>query len=211
MMRTLVLNFIACLVFAGVTHGQSTDPLQFEGQLWGGLCASQVHGDGISGFNKFGATGGVGVKVWRGDEDRRVSGLILFTQKGSRRVPNTKQGDFDTWRYRFTYIDLPLIREWQFSGGWWVGIGLQPSYLIKGEEDFYAGGYTDLTYVDLKPWDIGGVVTAGLPWTDRAALEIRLSQSLLPISEQPEQPVVRFDNFMMNLAIQVAASIHIGG
>lgn len=211
MMRGRLLSLIAGLVMASGAFGQSTDPLQFQGTLWGGICASQVHGDGISGFNKFGGTGGLGVKVWRGAGDRRVSGLILYTQKGSRRVPNTKQGDFDTWRYRFTYIDLPVVREWTFSGGWWFGIGMQPSFLIKGEEDFYAAGYTDLTYVDLNPWDIGGVVTAGLPWTDRAALEIRLSQSLLPISEQPEQPIVRFDNFMMNMAIQVAASIAIGG
>lgn len=209
-MRSLGLGLILSWSFVGGVAGQSEEPLRFQGNLWGGLCASQVHGDGISGFNKFGGTGGLGVKVWLGDVDRRVSGLILYTQKGSRRVPNTKQGDFETWRYRFTYIDLPVVREWGFSGGWWFGLGLQPSYLLKGEEDFYAAGYTDLTYVDLKPWDLCGVVTAGLPWTDKAALEIRLSQSLLPISEQPEQPIVRFDNFMMNLAIQVAASLAIG-
>ena len=47
-------------------------------------------------------------------------------------------------------------------------------------------------------------------WSDKVALEVRLSQSLLPISERPDQPVQRWDNFMMNMAIQWMVTWRLG-
>ena len=47
-------------------------------------------------------------------------------------------------------------------------------------------------------------------WSDKAALEVRLSQTLLPISERPDQPVQRWDNFMMNMAIQWMVTWQLG-
>jgi hypothetical protein len=37
-------------------------------------------------------------------------------------------------------------------------------------------------------------------------LEVRLSQSIVPIAPRPPSPVPRYDNFMMNLCIQVLGS-----
>lgn len=202
------IAFSALLVWASLLSAQES--LKFQGHLLIGGCAAQVHGDGISGFNKLGATAGIGVDVWRGDGDRRWSWDMLYTQKGSRRVPNPKAGDYNTWRYRFTYLDLPVVRTWHFDTDWWFGLGLQPSVLLAGEEDFYQNGFTELTYVDLRPWDIGGVVSVGISWGEHFGLEARLGQSLLPISEQPEQPIQRFDNFMMNMAVQFAVRWSMG-
>lgn len=207
------VHWVSGFWFVGLVQlgfGQGQEPLHFQGQLMGGVCASQIHGDGISGFNKFGLSGGVGIRVWRKDERRQIAAAIAFTQKGSRRVPNPKQNDYHTWRYRFTYIDVPILMHWHNPSGWWVGLGLQPSVLIGAEEDFNATGYSELTYVELYPWDLGGVAVAGVEWFDNLSLEMRLSQSLLPISPRPETPIIQFDNFMMNMAVQIMVSLQIG-
>jgi len=177
------------------------DPLRFTARLHGGFSATQVHGDQISGFNKFGLSAGASLHIRRRPR-QGVQWGIFYTQKGSRRVPDTKNGDFNSWRYRFTYIDLPLTKVWNPDPMWWWGVGLQPSLLVSGEEDFYGNGYSELTYLELNPIDWGGILQAGYAWDERKAIEVRLTQSLLPISERPDQPVQRWDNFMMNMALQ---------
>ena len=82
--------------------------------------------------------------------------------------------------------------------------------LVAAEEDFYGNGYSELSYLQLNTVDVGGVVQAGYAWSEKTALEVRLSQSLLPISERPEQPVQRWDNFMMNMAIQWMVTWRLG-
>jgi hypothetical protein len=82
--------------------------------------------------------------------------------------------------------------------------------LVAAEEDFYGNGYSELSYLELNAVDVGGVVQAGYVWSENTALEVRLSQSLLPISERPDQPVQRWDNFMMNMAIQWMVTWRLG-
>lgn len=185
------------------------DPLRFSARLHGGFSATQVHGDQISGFNKFGLCAGATIDIRR-SERQGVQWGILYTQKGSRRVPDTKNGDYNSWRYRFTYIDLPLIRAWNPAPDWWWGVGIQPSVLVSAEEDFYGNGYSELSYLKLNTVDVGGVLQAGYAVSEASAVEVRLSQSLLPISERPDQPVQRWDNFMMNMAIQWMVTLSLG-
>jgi hypothetical protein len=82
--------------------------------------------------------------------------------------------------------------------------------LVAAEEDFYGNGYSELSYLRLNAVDVGGLLQAGYTWSEKTALEVRLSQSLLPISERPEQPVQRWDNFMMNMAIQWMVTWRLG-
>lgn len=199
-LRTALPAFLLMAASCTVSTAQD-DPLKFSARLHLGFSAAQVHGDQISGFNKFGISTGATIDVRRNARDG-VQWGILYTQKGSRRVPDTRNGDFNSWRYRFTYIDLPLLRTWSPSTAWWWGAGLQPSILVSAEEDFYGNGYSELSYLELNAVDLGGVLQAGYHWSDNASLEVRLSQSLLPISERPDQPILRWDNFMMNMAIQ---------
>ena len=211
MARTLLAFLPALLLASGsVAHATAQEePLTFSARLHLGFSASQVHGDQISGFNKFGLSTGASVDMHRNGRDGVQFGLF-YTQKGSRRVPDTKNGDFNSWRYRFTYIDLPLIRTWNPSPDWWWGAGLQPSVLVSAEEDFYGNGYSELSYLELNSIDLSGVLQAGYQLSENAALEVRLSQSLLPISERPDQPILRWDNFMMNMAIQWMVTWRLG-
>jgi hypothetical protein len=198
-----------CLISASTQMIQAQeDALRFAGRIHAGLSTTQVHGDQISGFNKFGYTAGASVDVRRKASSGVQFGMFL-TQKGSRRVPDTKNGDYNTWSYRFTYIDLPLTRTWD-TKDWRISVGVQPSILVRGEEDFYGAGFTELTYLELLPIDLGAVATAGWKFNPLMSLEVRLSQSLMPISERPNQPVQRWNNFMMNMAIQWMVTLSFG-
>ena len=211
MNKLIPILSIVCFCFLSTskqTIQAQEDPLKFTARIHGGLSTTQVHGDQISGFNKFGYTAGASVDVRRKANSGVQFGMLL-TQKGSRRVPDTKNGDYNTWSYRFTYIDLPLMRTWD-TPDWWIGVGVKPSILVRGEEDFYGVGFTELTYLELLPIDIGAVATAGWKFNPLMSLEVRLSQSLMPISERPDQPVQRWNNFMMNMAIQWMATFSFG-
>ncbi len=196
----VVSSFV--VVLGGIT---AQAPLRFKGSLYAGICTSQIHGDGVAGFNKWGITAGPLLEISR-DNQRWEWGLI-YTQKGSRRVPNPKAGDYNTWRYRFTYLDIPIARLWDPQDWWWFGVGIQPSVLLNAEEDFFSTGYTPLTTPSLKRYDLGLMAIAGVQYTDALALEIRISQSALPISERPQAPVLRWDNFLMNMAIQAGMKL----
>ncbi|MBN31409.1 MAG: hypothetical protein CL845_05375 [Crocinitomicaceae bacterium] len=207
-----VVSWMVGLALAGTplsTVEAQEDPLVFSARVHAGFSTTQVHGDQISGFNKFGLCAGATIDMRRSG-GQGIQWGILYTQKGSRRVPDTKNGDFNSWRYRFTYIDLPLTRTWDPTPEWSWGVGIQPSVLVSAEEDFYGTGYDELNYLEINPVDVGGVLQAGYMWSDKAALEVRLSQSLLPISERPDQPVQRWNSFMMNMAIQWMVTWHLG-
>ena len=70
------------LLSAGVLVAQAQEPLRFRGGLYAGVCASQIHGDGVSGFDKFGLTAGPLLEISRGDVAWEWG--MLYTQKGSR-------------------------------------------------------------------------------------------------------------------------------
>ena len=185
--------------------GQTTPPIAFSAKVAAGFSTSQIHGDQISGFNQFGGTFGAMLDMRRSSKSGMELG-ILWTQKGSRRPPDPKNDDYTTWQYRFSYIDIPLIRLWQPNNeAWWFGFGIQPSVLLgKGQADFDGNGLRDVESLglDLHPVDLGGIAVLGIQISDHWDVQARLAQSLLPISPRPEQPVAGFNSFMMNLAIQ---------
>lgn len=198
-----VTIWVLPLNMTGQTEPQ---PLRFSGGGFAGVCASQVHGDQESGFNKFGWSTGAFLNInWSLQNSMQLG--LLVTQKGSRRVPDLKNGDHTTWRYRFTYFDIPLMRVWHPDPTvWWFGLGIQPSILLSGEEDFYSNGYSPLSTLELHAIDIGGIASVGYHGRGGFGMEARLTQSFIPISPRPEITIPGWHNFMMNMAIQMGAT-----
>ncbi|MGB2134883.1 MAG: hypothetical protein ACPHYG_02715, partial [Flavobacteriales bacterium] len=52
------------------------DPLRFSARLHGGFSATQVHGDQISGFNKFGLCAGATVDIRRSERQGIQWGIL---------------------------------------------------------------------------------------------------------------------------------------
>lgn len=184
---------------------QTSDPtpLKFNGGIVGGATMSQIHGDGIGGFNKLGFNAGVVVEI-RSTAKKMVQLGVVYNQKGSRRPPNPTIGDYDTWAYRFTYIDLPIVMHYGYDN-YEIMIGLQPSYLIAGEENFFGSYYT--TTLPLNEWDLSGVLGMRMQYSDKSHVFAKLTQSIVAICPAPDSPITVWDNRMMNMTLELGTVI----
>ena len=177
---------------------------QFNGGLIGGGTASQIHGDGIGGFNKIGLHLGATIEIgW--SENNNIQIGIIYNQKGSKKPPNPTAGDYETWRYRFTYIDIPITASYSY-GIFDLMIGLQPSVLLAAEEDFYGGWLP--TGLPIKEYDLGGVLGIRTVYGDHSHVFARATQSILAIVPRPETPTgtSRWNNRMLNMTVEVGVT-----
>ena len=188
--------------------GPRPSPSHLQRGVHLGFSAAQVRGDGIEGFNKLGLYGGAVVDI------RRFQNLgfqlgILYHEKGSKKVANPKTGDYSTWAYKFSYIDIPLVAVVELSEGYTVGTGLQPGVLLSALEDGLDGGSVTGDWVDtnlpIRPWELSWVVWVGMPTAGGGELFLRHSQSLPGIVPKPSNPGpnARWDDRMQNITLQV--------
>ena len=129
--------------------------------------------------------------------------------KGSRKVQNLKTGDYDTWAYRFTYVDVPLTLVYDFKENFTVGAGIQPGVLISGLEDGVVNGVSDGTWVEtelpIRAWELSGVVWVGMRTSEQGEWFIRHTQSLPGIVPKPDlvNPNTTWDDRMQNITMQI--------
>ena len=104
-----MLNFIKIIalsfcvfIFSKNTHAQT-----FEAGLIGGVNLSQLHGDGLAGFNQIGLN--VGGRVAVQTSNRWMWNIdILFSQKGSNKGKDDLRSiPFDS--YRLNYAEVPIM------------------------------------------------------------------------------------------------------
>ena len=141
---------LGCLWLWCGAHAQSNQGKRwlFNGGFTAGTTAAQVRGDGIDGFNKLGFHAGAVLDIRQFQNLGFQMGMV-FNQKGSRKTQNINAGDFTTWAYRFTYVDVPLTLVYDFKEHYTVGGGIQPGVLISGLEDGVVSGVSDGTWVEI--------------------------------------------------------------
>ena len=204
-MRQAILLFAFLPYFLSAqTEYSEGRGFQFNGGLIGGATASQIHGDGIGGFNKVGFNLGVTLEIGRkGSENIQIG--IVYNQKGSKKPPNPPE-DYETWRYRFTYIDIPITMSFS-SGIFDLLVGLQPSVLLAAEEDFYGVAWGP-TGLPIKKYDLGAVFGIRTVYGGHSHLFSRVTQSILAIAPRPENPTgtPRWNNRMMNMTLEVGVT-----
>ena len=82
----LLFAFLPYLLSAQSEYAEGR-ALQFNGGLIGGATVSQIHGDGIGGFNKVGFNLGATVEIGRSGKKNIQLGIV-YNQKGSKKPPN---------------------------------------------------------------------------------------------------------------------------
>lgn len=151
-----------------------------------GITASQIEGDELRNFKKYGYSGGVGALVAIGSNNRwGLSVETLFSQRGSRST-----GDTRNYLYRMdltvNYVDIPLMLHWQdYNGGMLFGLGLnygrivsQPHGRIGYNDHFFMPDTSDMTFL---PYDLGVVADARFSIWRGLQLGIRWQYSILPV------------------------------
>lgn len=117
----VIVAMMACLTLG---HAQV-----FKAYLSGGFTVSQIEGDELKGFKKWGGAGGVGAMISISNNNLWNLGVeINFAQRGTR---NPGQNP-----YRITlplnYVEIPLMVYFQDPyGGMIIGAGLQYGRLVQ--------------------------------------------------------------------------------
>jgi opacity protein-like surface antigen len=181
---TFLLGFTSMFSFAQ----------RFEGGALAGLNASQVDGDTYSGYHKPGIVAGAYVTT-------SLSKLVFvgmelkFSQKGSRKNPDPKAADDQTkYIMRLSYAELPVYIGVRTSDRISVLAGLSASYLIQGTEYDNYGQFQEADRHSFNSTDIQGFLGFRFQVTKRLFVDLRGAYSLVPIRDQPGEPLSYWDS-----------------
>lgn len=160
---------------------------EFKGAISGGITSSQIGGDELSGFSKWGFY--VGPKVTYPLTDFTSLGLqLLYTRKGSRRDNDEIRLFRGPWdRARYDYIDVPVFLQFHVKEKFSLHGGLYGGVLINAQSNS-----VDIEAEDFKRIDFGGLVGLNYDLSDRWVLAFRFSHSILPFDKSSNRPIVNF-------------------
>ena len=175
-----ILLAIMICVFSINIHAQN-----FGGGLILGFSTSQVGGDNLAGFNKagflFGAYGNKSIS-----ELLSFQMEMTFIQKGSN---NPKMNDDEHSNYLkedilSSYIEVPLLLQYHQSNKLKIEGGVQLAYLING---YYNDINGEIPTYSVNPFiknDFGLLLGIDYKYSKNISLNIRLSNSILPIGTE---------------------------
>lgn len=182
---------ISILLFSIASFGQDH---RFHLLLIGGANASQVNGDKLAGFDKFGLNIGAGVK-------REISNKssfqieFLYSEKGSKDVVSTSNPIPDTL-FQFNYIDIPIVYSYMVYPKLNLEVGIYNSVRLKAFYSDFVNDY-DRTSI-IRPTDHG--FTGGINYQimEHLSVNARVSQSIFDINASLE----RYFNLATSISIR---------
>ena len=144
-----------------------------------GMTTTQISGDGLGGWDKFGLTGGAYVNAPFSSKNGFRIGLY-YAEKGSRTKRDTL--NFNTFAYRLKYIEVPV--QFSFQNGPITFLsGLYYGRLIK--QDILSNRASYAVNPAFRNYDIGIAVGATLQLGDHFFIEGKFSSSVIPTRPSP--------------------------
>jgi len=172
------LTKLALLVIA--LHSFSAHAQQaFNAGLSVGMTTSQISGDGLGGWDKFGLTGGAYVNApFSSKKGIRVG--LFYTEKGSRTKRDTI--NFNVFAYRLKYIEVPIQYSFQ-NGPFTFLTGIYYGRLIK--QDILSNGASYPVSPAFRNYDFGLALGATLQLGDHFFIEGKFTTSVIPTRPSP--------------------------
>lgn len=158
----------------------SADAQSFHAAVKGGIAATQVSGDNLSGYDQFGGVlgGVVGIPIGKKID---LNLEILFVQKGSRKKANPDNGDFEEYLLRLNYFEFPLLLQYKHNDRIALEAGPIIGVLVSSKEEDELGPYN---YNEPRPFDRTEVGAGGgiqYRFADNFSVVSRFETSVLPI------------------------------
>jgi hypothetical protein len=171
----LTLFVVVSLLMTKKGSGQ-----EFKGGIVGGATTSQIVGDAISGFNKWGFYGGPTVSYPLKDKlDLTVQ--ILYVQKGSKATGDEQRSSKiqPLWdKLTLNYFELPLMVEYKIKPKLTLQGGFSPDFLLNMKPVPAGDKPTELREVSAN-----GIVGIRYKLSDRFSATGKVNYSLLPIDK----------------------------
>jgi hypothetical protein len=152
-----------------------------------GPMTSQMSGDGLGGFDKFGAVIGATVKAQINERNHFSIG-IEYNSKGSRAPIDTL--NHNTFAFRLHYIQIPLQWQLDWNNRLRIHTGIYAAYLAN--QTVMTNGFSrQMSEASYGPpfdsWDFGASFGIALKFTEQSSFLIEYGQSILPIRPNPAQ------------------------
>lgn len=179
-MRTYLV-ILACIIPL-LSHAQR----EFSGGFVAGLVSSQISGDGLGGWDKFGFTGGGWVRIPVGDKTGLLMGLV-YINKGSRTVDTLTR---TTFGYQLDYIEMPLLLDYKSSflnnklhGQVGPSVGVNIRQKVNSNGNLYDPNPS------FELLDVGIIGGIAYDVTAKYQIALRTSTSFIPTRPAPTVPV----------------------
>ena len=143
------------------------------------MTTSQISGDGLGGWDKFGVTGGAYVNAPLSSKNGLRIG-IYYTEKGARTKRDTL--NFNTFAYRLKYIEVPVQMSYQ-NGPFTFLTGFYYGRLIR--QDILSNSLSYPVLPAFRNYDIGIALGTTLQLGDHLFLEGKFSTSIIPTRPSP--------------------------
>lgn len=195
----LSLSFLFILIsfsFSGLSQ------LEFSGGIELGAATSQVSGDALSGFDKFGLSAGPFIRTTFSEKSSAKLG-ILYLNKGSKKNADPDNGDLITYAIRLNYVEVPITYSYSINNIRAEG-GLAIARLVSSSELGTDGIERDFVF-PFEKMDFSVVLGASYYFSENIFVNGRWSQSIIPVRKSPN--VVNSASFyeagMYNTAFQL--------
>ncbi len=175
-MRKIKNNATFILIILLIVTANKLYSQRFHGGLLFGVTASQIDGDSYGGYHKMGIMGGVFVNTefrekWSGQME------IKYIEKGSAA---TKYDDNPSRRFKFSYIEIPVIGKYEAYKNLYIVGGATLGYLFKsGQDDGY--GYENFLYEKPLDFELGLTMGATYALLENLDVDLRFGYSLHPV------------------------------
>ncbi len=151
-----------------------------------GATASQIRGDELRGFKKWGFTAGVGSTLSLSDDGMwKLSLEASFSQRGAF---NNTHNPYSLYDFTLNYVDIPLTLHFTDPyGGITIGAGLSYSRLVQQPHGnllyiptYFVPDTSDLSF--LKN-DLAAAIDVRFPLWKGLTLSFRYQHSLIPVKK----------------------------
>ncbi len=189
--------FIQIIIFFLLAATINTSQAQrIMGVLIGGVNATNVQGDDIFGFHKFGLNAGAAAVVPFSD-NWSVTLETIYTQKGSyhkeggRGMDYQERHDYNHYKLVLNYVEIPLMVH--FEDREWLKVGAGFSYArlveVKEWEDHIRIATTSLNDGPYDLNDYSALLDLQFPIYQKLKFNFRYTFSLVAIREREYQNV----------------------
>ena len=176
-MRLVIFLFCGFIAF-------NIQAQNFGGGVVLGVSTSQVGGDNLAGFYKAGLLIGIFA-------NKNISNILKFQmeinyiQKGSNNPKmNDSENPNDTEDISLSYVEVPLILQYNQNEKLKIEGGVQIAYLIDGYYNDIHGKIPKYNISPFIKYDVGLLVGMNYEYSRNISLNTRISNSILPIGKE---------------------------
>jgi len=144
--------------------------------------AAQVDGDDVAGYTKIGFNGGLGTFIML-PKNFSVGFEMLYSQKGATTTKNIGSPQFDNYKLKLDYIDIPVMISYHDKQRAIFGLGVIVNNLVRAKEE------RDINPNDIPPFEYKRLVVEAMAnvsfhFSKKFGMNLRFAYSLMDIGKE---------------------------